>query len=755
MPYAHELAARLRDPGDFLRIVQLWEKASEGLRALGGPLKTKPDGGTVEQAIRFTADKWTVEKARKWLSDHDYKPLGVEPAAPPSEAADGTELVLACDGSMIEVLEAAAAGEDGKPKLPKLRIAAYNGGPMTVGFYGRVAIDLAGLEIPKGPIPILRDHDHSLIVGHGVAVSDGNRLTVEVEVSGIGEAAREVVEAGKRGFPWQASISVRPAERREIEAGAEIKVNGRIIEGPFTLIAEGRLMEVSVLPLGADLSTKTQVAAHTAKEAQMDSEMDSKKEKKEVESKPEPAAAKAPQAPPAVDAASAARDVLAAERTRIAAIEATCAGDWHGDDELAKKVVGIRAAALASGETVDSVNAKLVVEMRAARPRIGRVAIHSHEADSSPVTLEAALAVSAKISEKTLVAEYGEKVLESARRNFRGLRLREFIGAVCAMDGVELPGTFGSGAAWAKAAFSSLSLPGILGNVANKSLLDAYRALPSAARQIARISQVNDFKVHTRYRLGGNMQFEKVGAGGELPHGELSEQSFTQQAATYGKYFALTRQDVINDDLGAFLQIPQMIGRGAALALEEAAWTIILANASSFFGTGNANYATGAGSALGGTALTAAVALMENQTDPHGKPIVLNAKFLVVPPALRAVAERLFTSEKLVVTGGLTLTSTATLQEDANIHRSRYQPVVSPYISNAAITGHSTTRWYLVGDPLDVAFLEIAFLAGQDAPVVEAVEVPSDTAGGKGFRAYHDFGVALMDPRGAVMNDGA
>jgi len=81
MPYPNEHAARQRDPGLFERIVQIWpdEKEpnypynSQWIRALGGPLKTNPGGGTVVQAIRFEADKWTPDRAKSWLKEHDYK----------------------------------------------------------------------------------------------------------------------------------------------------------------------------------------------------------------------------------------------------------------------------------------------------------------------------------------------------------------------------------------------------------------------------------------------------------------------------------------------------------------------------------------------------------------------------------------------------------------------------------------------------------------------------------------------------------
>jgi hypothetical protein len=79
-PYANEHAARLRDPDDFVRIRQLWAKEDLGIRAIGGPLKSDPEGGTVEQAIRFKASKWTPDEAKQWLKDHDYKWIDFEEA---------------------------------------------------------------------------------------------------------------------------------------------------------------------------------------------------------------------------------------------------------------------------------------------------------------------------------------------------------------------------------------------------------------------------------------------------------------------------------------------------------------------------------------------------------------------------------------------------------------------------------------------------------------------------------------------------
>jgi len=82
MPYK-EHAARVRDPGDFVRIRELWAK--DGVRELGGPLKSDPDGPTKAQSYRFDPAKFTVEQAKKWLRDHDIKWTEFEPAAGKAE----------------------------------------------------------------------------------------------------------------------------------------------------------------------------------------------------------------------------------------------------------------------------------------------------------------------------------------------------------------------------------------------------------------------------------------------------------------------------------------------------------------------------------------------------------------------------------------------------------------------------------------------------------------------------------------------
>ena len=90
---------------------------------------------------------------------------------------------------------------------------------------------------------------------------------------------------------------------------------------------------------------------------------------------------------------------------------------------------------------------------------------------------------------------------------------------------------------------------------------------------------------------------------------------------------------------------------------------------------------------------------------------------------------------------------------NANTFFGLYQPVVTPYLSNASYTGYSATGWYLFGDPRNVAAFAIAYLGGRESPVVESVELPANKLG-IGFRGYLDFGVCQVDYRGAIKSSG-
>lgn len=72
---SHEHSARLKNPGKFVSFTTGEDKGGKGVNFIYGIRKDAgPEGGKTEiQAIRFDSNLWSVDEAKKWLSDHDKK----------------------------------------------------------------------------------------------------------------------------------------------------------------------------------------------------------------------------------------------------------------------------------------------------------------------------------------------------------------------------------------------------------------------------------------------------------------------------------------------------------------------------------------------------------------------------------------------------------------------------------------------------------------------------------------------------------
>jgi ribosomal protein S4 len=634
-------------------------------------------------------------------------------------------------------------------------MVAYTGGPMKIaGFTHPVVVDLEGLSIDRQNIPIRLDHNPKQGVGHTdrVIVENGQVLA-EGLISRDTSWARDVIKSGKNGFPWQASIGAEIISAEFIPNGNQIQVNGRTFDGPLYVIRKSILKEISFVDQGADNNTSAEVAAQSQEEKTMKDETMQKEvsqeetndlnaqevkaeaAKEEVQATETHTCQCKAKSPETIEAAAAPdpvadmRKKIAAETQRIQAIRNVCNG----------KHTEIEAKAIEEGWDVTKCELEV---LRASRPKAP--VVHTQRAAATPQVFEAVALMSSGIGNTRLEAMYDVPILEAADK-LRGIGIQEFCEQVV---GQQLPRFRRDASGWLQAAFSTTSLPGILSNIANKMLLEGYTYIEDAWRQICKIASVNDFKEHSRYRMTGNFTFQKVGADGEIKHGTVGEQLFGQKADTHGIMFALTRQMIINDDMGAFTDIPRQIGMGAAEAIADAVWGLLLSNPNSFFSAGNKNYLDGADTALSVDALTAAEILFGEQTKPNGKPLGANARILLVPIALKVIAQQLMKSTELNET-----TTANKGKPKSNPHAGKYEVVSSTYLSNATFTGASNKAWYLFADPNRLPALEVAFLNGVDRPTVEKTDADFNTLGIQ-FRGYIDFGVREQDHRGALRMKG-
>jgi phage head maturation protease len=490
---------------------------------------------------------------------------------------------------------------------------------------------------------------------------------------------------------------------------------------------------------------------------------------------PAPLQAAGSAAPPAGNTG----DIIAtinAAHVRIHEINTLCASAGNPTMDVNGQQVSIAAHAIANNWTRDQ--AELAV-LRATRPQApaGVPAIHARNGQTmrlSAAAIEASLCLTAGIDREFLEASFEEEVLEAAdapRNGLRGMGIQQLMHMVLAANGEHvMPGarinndliraTFrvdpllsgtARGASLEASGFSSISLSGILSNVANKAILERFQALQSVVADIAFETDTNDFKEFTRYRLDGQGTFSEVGADGELKHIELKESSYANRLKTHGGMIALTRQMIMNDDLGAFLQIPQIFAELALHAREQMVFTLLLGNAGTFFGTGNGNYQEGAGTVLSIASLNAALILFRNLKNKGGKFIMISPDRLLVPPALEATANDIFTA-----TGLYGSTTADAGKPDRNPHTGKYRPVISPYLgTSGGLSGSSDTAWYLLAPPgSGRATVQVGYLRGQRTPVVESAETDFNTLGMQ-WRSFWDFGGALFEPKSGVKSKGA
>lgn len=729
-------------------------------------------------------------------------PTKNRPHRPPDPARVPTE---------FRIIEAEAPGDfrfvaaaaDNEPEtadakqLRRFTMTAYTGGKLLLAaFPYPVVVDLSGIRVSTKSRPILRDHDTSRIVGHTETIEvNAGSIRLAGVISGSNDHAREVTESGDNGFPWQSSIGAVAQRVVFVDRGETVEVNGRRFTGPLYVARQATLREVSFVALGADDQTVARlVAAHTQQknspqqievqamefetwvreqgfdpdtldekqtgslQAMFDREttVEGPESSETPESTPgesringsAPATVEAGDATPnpqytspqpPLSAVDELRAGWAAERRRIARIAEIC-GTRHAE---------IEARAVEEGWDVTRTELEV---LRASRP--SAPPIHSAPAVASARVLEAAVWMSARIPEQDCVSEFGDRTMEAAYP-LRDIGLRELVAECARLEGHDIPRVFGNGRATINAAFSTVSLPGILESVMNRTMLAAYEASPIAALQLCAIGSVSDFKEVSRYRLLGTGGFEKVSPTGELKSGTLSEQKYSNKADTYGQILILDRRDIVNDDLNAFLDLTRQMGRSGAESIDDLFFTLFLSNPGAFFSAGNSNYLEGATTEFGPDSLTSAKTLFRKQKAGPGtkakdqKPINVRPRFLVVPVEVETDAELLMGSAQLMIDASGTKTK---IPVD-NPHRNKYEVVSMPHLSDSYYTGSSAKAWYLFADPAVLAAFEIVFLNGRRTPVIERVEAPPNTLG-MGFRGYIDVGVKEQDPRGAVKMKG-
>jgi phage major head subunit gpT-like protein len=302
-------------------------------------------------------------------------------------------------------------------------------------------------------------------------------------------------------------------------------------------------------------------------------------------------------------------------------------------------------------------------------------------------------------------------------------------------------------------AFNTTSdFPIALKAAVNKSLRGSYEEIAQTFAPLGRRTTVNDFKAKSIIQMGDMPDLKKLNEHGEFERSTLSESGESYSISTAGRILGISRQALINDDLGVFQMMTQWGASarrfqsdkvwGALLGWDfdkNAAKAYLMADGVEFWHSDHGNVLTGAGSALSLTSLAAARTMGRKAKTKDGNRMNLDYTYIVVPPELETLANTL-----------LVQTIAATNVNEVNQFQGRYQIIVEPRLSD---TTSGAQRWYLFSGNERVPVFEYAFLAGEEELNIETRH--GFDVDGMEIRARTDFGVGLVDPMGGIRSTGA
>jgi hypothetical protein len=300
-------------------------------------------------------------------------------------------------------------------------------------------------------------------------------------------------------------------------------------------------------------------------------------------------------------------------------------------------------------------------------------------------------------------------------------------------------------------AFESTSdFPNIFQNVLNKSLLARYELVMPTYREIAIERPFNDFRPHPQIRAGEFPQLQPVSETGELKYGSSADSGENVSVTPYGVVFTISRQMLVNDDLGA---IDQLLGSaGDAVLVFENNTFFVMFNSNpvlnqdglAVFTTGaitvppaaavghNNLVATGSGAAPSVTTIGSARQALRGMKSLTGLYLNIPPRIILTGPAQETAADQMVTA------------ITPTLTSSVNPFSGRLRSV-----SDANITD---TSWYIAAEPGRLPCFVYGFLNGSSGPRVRTFE-PFGVQGVK-VSLEHDFGCGAIDYRGIFKNAG-
>ena len=311
-------------------------------------------------------------------------------------------------------------------------------------------------------------------------------------------------------------------------------------------------------------------------------------------------------------------------------------------------------------------------------------------------------------------------------------------------------------------AMSSSDFPLLFADSLDRQLYGAYEATVPTWMNYARAATVNDFREVKRFATTGvRGLLSKVGELSEHERRGMDEAEYTYSVSKYEAGFALSWESMINDDLNAFMRLPQDLADSARDSEEEFVTRLFCGANGPLTGiyTGS-NLLTGA---LERDTLQSAITSLMKRTDDNGNPIAVTAVELVVGPGLALKAEEILNTQQYRVvdaSGNVRIISGNGV--GANLRVS-----VNYWIPSVATSANGDTAWWLFANPGGPRpAMEFGRLRGFEAPALYE-KIPDMRRIGGGEEPFsfdteaqekkikHVYGGSFVDAKMSIASTGA
>ena len=563
----------------------------------------------------------------------------------------------------------------------------------------------------------LFNHDRDAVVGHvEKAWIEDNRGKALVRFD-EDEQSDTIFQKVQSGTLQGVSVGYSIKRYEVLDEKDSVSSNGRF-KGPDTyVVTDWEPLEISIVSVPADPTVGVGRSAeeiHTSIDTQEEEKSMDEKEilKTEDVKSTEPVEAGITQA----DLAKA----MEQERKRTSEITALFRDfDVEGADE-----------AIVMGVSVDEARAMVMDQLRA---RNKGVSVTMGEAESDKFRAAAQDAVLMAVGIPVADAAPGAHELRSHS-------MVELAREALQREG--LKANYADNMEMTRAAINSTStFPAIMSNLADKSVMNGFNEAETTFQIWAGKGSNRDFKEAARVALSEAGNLELVPEGGQFPQDVFGEASARTKVATYGKIFSLTRQAIINDDLGLFSKIATKYGSAAKRLVNKMVYaqltgTVKMQDNVALFDAKHGNVAT-TGEALSLKAIAKAITAMRRQkgiTDAAN--LNITPKYLVVPPELEVTAYQIVNSTAAV---------DGTNSGVVNPYKGRFVVVADAELTDP-------DAWYLVADASQHDTIEVTYLNGVETPRLETRQ--GFDVDGIEYKVAFDVGVDAIDFRGLYKNAG-